>query len=172
MDAALYWTIWIALALFALGETGKRGLAAGRGAASWAWPVSAIGAAMGAIHLLMAMGTRHAWSHESAMIATALQTEAVYGLRWGGGVFVNYAFVGAWIAELAVWRMAPARYASAGRALFWLRACYFVIIVNAAVIFAGGWRRAIGGVIVLVLAMSWAGRSGVSRSGVSSRSGV
>jgi len=155
VDLALYWTIWIALVLFAAGEAGKRTLAGGR-AASWAWPASAIGAAIAVAHVVIAMGARHGWSHDAAVAATARQTSAVYGLDWGGGVFVNYAFVVLWIVELWKWRRAPERSVSLPDALTWLaRAFFFVVIVNAGIVFAGGLRRIAGAVIVLSLVASW-----------------
>jgi len=155
VDLALYWTIWIALVLFAAGEAGKRALAGGR-AASWAWPASAIGGALAVAHVVIAMGARHGWSHDAAVAATARQTSAVYGLDWGGGVFVNYAFVALWVLELGLWRLAPASYFSRPRAVTWLaRAFFFVVIVNAAFVFAGRLRRIAGAVIVLSLVASW-----------------
>jgi len=155
VDPALYWTIWIALALFAAGEAGKR-LLGGARAAPWAWTVSATGVTIAIAHVVIAMGARHGWSHDAALAATARQTRAVYGVDWGGGVFVNYAFVSLWIAELWLWRRVPARYVSRPDAVTWLvRAFFFVVIVNAAFVFAGGLRRIAGAVIVLSLVVSW-----------------
>lgn len=156
MDLALYWTIWIALALFAAGEAGKR-VPATRGAtAGWAWSASAIGAAITIAHVIFAMAARHGWSHDAALAATARQTRAVYGVDWGGGVFVNYAFVSLWIVELWRWRRAPAHQVSRPDAATWLvRAFFLVVIVNAAIVFAGGLRRIGGAVIVLSLVVSW-----------------
>jgi hypothetical protein len=34
-----------------------------------------------------------------AVLETARQTDAVYGVSWGGGVYVNYLFVAAWLTE-------------------------------------------------------------------------
>ena len=109
MDAALYWTIWIALTLFAAGEAGKRISRDGRVPARWAWPVSAAGAALLIVHIAIAMGARHGWSHAAAWSATAQQTASVYGLAWGGGVYVNYAFVALWLIELWQWHRSPER---------------------------------------------------------------
>ena len=60
------------------------------------------------LHILIAMSHHHRWSHEAAVLETARQTAAVYGLAWGGGVYVNYLFVGVWLAELVWWRIDPA----------------------------------------------------------------
>jgi hypothetical protein len=150
VDAALYWTIWISLALFAAGEVLK----------PRAWLVSAFGLVVLIIHVAIAMDVRHGWSHSAAIAATARQTFDVYGLRWGGGYFVNYAFMAAWIAELAVWRMSPDAYLRwSGWPRTVLRAFYLVMIVNAAIVFAAGARRAIGAVIVVTLIAAWSRRS-------------
>ena len=34
---------------------------------------------------------------------SARQTAEVFGLDWGGGLYVNYAFTAAWVADVA-WR--------------------------------------------------------------------
>jgi len=154
VNVALYVTIWLSLALFIAGEFGKR---AGRsGVLPWAWRWSAAGAFLMVTHILISMSVAHAWSHASALAATAMQTNAVYGLNWGGGVYVNYLFITVWVAELAVWRLAPARYAARLSWLKWtLRAFYFVVIANAAIVFAGGWRRVLGVGLVAALLASW-----------------
>ena len=130
------------------------------GPAPWAWPASAIGAAIALLHVLIAMGARHGWSHESAIAATARQTRAIYGLDWGGGVFVNYAFVALWCLELWRWRRAPERYVLLPDAVTWLvRAFFFVVIVNAAIVFAGGARWIAGVIIVFSLVAAWRPRA-------------
>ena len=149
MGALLYATVWISLILFALAE-----LARDRTSRSWPTVVSAAGLALMVTHILIAMDARHGWQHASAIAATAEQTRSVYGLNWGGGVYVNYAFVTAW--ALTFLRAVPG-YRGAGvpavRAL--VRAAFLIIIFNAAVVFAAGWRRAIGVVVVAALAYAW-----------------
>jgi hypothetical protein len=155
VDAALYWTIWIALLLFCAGEIGQRDLDAGRIPALWTWWAFSAGALLCVVHVTIAMATRYGWSHEAALVATARQTSAVYGLNWGGGLYVNYVFVAVWLHEVWRWRRGPS---GAGRAPFaaWTtRAFFFVIILNGAVIFAGGARRLVGGLIVLWLLWIW-----------------
>src|SRR5262249_50493191 len=128
---ALYATIWAALALFVAGEAGKRL----RREAPWAWPASVAGALLCAVHIVIAMGFRHHWSNASAIEETARQTASVYGVAWGGGVYVNYLFVVVWMAYLWRWRTRP-EFTPSPLALWGLRAFFFVIIVNAAVVFA------------------------------------
>ena len=156
MDAALYWTIWIALALFAAGELGKRGVPHAGASAQWSWPASAAGLALLIVHNVIAMGARHGWSHDAAWSATADQTAARFGLAWGGGLYFNYAFGALWLIEL--WRSRPARSVGPG----WppaltaaVRCFYLVMIINAAIVFAGGLRRWFGVLIVAALVVSW-----------------
>jgi hypothetical protein len=146
----VYPTIWLSLALFAAGDLGQP-----RRIAWWAW---ATGVTLCAIHMALAMASVHGWSHASAVAATALATRSTFGVNWGGGVYVNYAFLAIWALETVWWGVAPDRYARRGRAVRWsLRVFYFVVILNAAVIFAVGWRRLLGGVIIVALLTSWLG---------------
>jgi hypothetical protein len=153
VTAALYLTIWVALIGFAAGETGR----GRRGpAARAAWWVSLTGLCVASAHVVIAFETRHGWSHASAVRETARQTAAVYGLDWGGGVFVNYAFLGVWAIDLWRWRVVRWRGATRSSGAMWLaRAFYVVVILNGAVIFAAGARRLLGAVIVVSLLMIW-----------------
>jgi hypothetical protein len=145
----MYWTIWVALALFAAGEIGRPARAAW-----WAW---ALGVALTIVHIVLAMAMVHGWSHAAAVAATARATDAVFGLDWGGGVFVNYLFVAVWAGETAWWRADPGGHARRPSWMRWtLRLFYLVILVNAAVIFAAGWRRWLGAALVVLLGATWA----------------
>ena len=150
MNALLYWMVWLSLIAFVAGELAKSRRYAG------AWSVSATGAILLAIHIVLAMAVRHGWSHTAALEETARQTNDVFGLNWGGGVYVNYLFAVVWISELFVWRQWPEGYASRPDWIKWsLRAFYFVMIVSADVVFATGWRRLMGAGILAVLMTSW-----------------
>ena len=152
MDALLYITVWISLSLFVLAE-----IARDRTTRVWPRAVSTAGLALLVVHILIAMGFRHEWSHASALAATAAQTDEVYGLGWGGGVYVNYAFVVLWgLGVLGCWGAAGA---GGGRnAAEWaLRWAFLIVIANAAVVFAGGWRRLLGVAIVAALVAAWFG---------------
>ena len=152
MTIALYVTIWLALAAFVAGEFGKRRRIVPR----WAWRVSLAGALLCVVHIVIAFGSRHHWSHDTAVEATARQTAAVYGVAWGGGVYVNYVFVTVWLMELWRWRTRPARYFTRSSAALWgVRAFFFVIIVNAAVVFAAPSHRAAGIVLAAALLLAW-----------------
>jgi len=159
VNPALYGTIWLALVLFCAGEAGRRDRDAGHPAASWTWWAYAIGALLLVVHIVIAMDVAHNWSHQSSIAATARQTSAVYGLDWGGGVYANYAFVAVWLFEVWRWRRNStpgAPHVPRARTIVWtIRIFYLVMILNAAIIFAAGWRRAAGAAIVLWLLWIW-----------------
>lgn len=164
----MFATIWIALALFAVGElafrTPRSLPPAARSPIRRLQPVARslffLGALLCAIHMLIAMAAVHGWSHAAAIAATAGQTEAVFGVRSGSGIYVNYLFVAVWIVDAIARLRAVGSVARRPRALVWtLRAFYFVIIVNAAVIFAAPERRWLGGIVIVTLVIAWFPRS-------------
>lgn len=144
------------MVLLGAGEAGRRSAHGARPPAAWAWWAFSCGALLCAIHIAIAMSVRHGWSHEAAVAATARQTMAVYGLNWGGGVYLNYAFVIVWVIDAWRWRRFPSRHTRRADAITWTtRAVCLVMILNAAVIFAGGARRGAGALIVLWLLWAW-----------------
>jgi hypothetical protein len=164
VSVALYATIWAALALFIVGEAGKRGCANGvpTGVPWLAWT---LGAGLCVLHMGIALGARHGWNHAAAVAETARQTEEVYGLAWGGGVYVNYLFAALWLAEAAWWRADPRSYFRRPRWSSWLlRGFYFVILVNAALVFASPAGRIAGVPLVLALAWTWRPSRGLAGS--------
>jgi hypothetical protein len=149
VNAALYASIWIALVCFVLGEAGKP--------RRWAWRVSLTGALLCVFHIVLAFGYRHGWSHEAAVRETARQTASVYGLDWGGGVYVNYVFVAVWLTELTWWRARDVQYARRSPPVKWVtRAFYFTILFNAAVVFATTSGRLAGVALTTALMWIWA----------------
>ncbi len=170
MDLALYSTIWVSLALFTVAEAGKRQWSEHRTVPAWAWPAWVLGAGLCTVHITLAFAARHHWSHASAVRETARQTGAVYGVDWGGGVYVNYVFLAAWWVEAWWWRMRPAGFFGRPAALTWaLRAFYGAIVVNAAIVFANVERRALGAALVGALVWAWRPtRAAAARSRVGS----
>src|SRR5207244_1685286 len=61
--------------------------------ARWLWTAGYVALV---IHVFCAFQFFHHWSHAAAYAATARQTEQVVGLNWGGGLYVNYAFMAVW----------------------------------------------------------------------------
>ena len=156
--AALYGTIWVSLLLFAAGESGRSLTPRGAAPPRWAWWTFAGGLALSVAHTLLAFGTVHQWSHADAVRSTAIQTAAIYGVAFGAGVYVNYVFLAAWLADAWWWRSSPPGHVRPAAAVWALRAFYMVIIFNAAVVFAGGLRRVVGLALVSWLARLWTRR--------------
>ena len=108
------------------------------------------------VHSIAAFGTIYGWSHEVAVQATARQTREVTGFDSGSGIYVNYAFLTIWFADVVWWWRSPASYlvrppwmSRAVRGFVWF------MFVNGAVIFADGWMRAIGTLAVAAVALAW-----------------
>lgn len=156
MRVVMLATIWVALAGFVAGQAGVGRHRRTASAPHWLWPIWCFGLIACVVHILLAMGSHHHWSHASAVADTARQTEAVYGLAWGGGLYVNYLFVIVWLSELMWWRLDPERYfaqpAWSRRAL---RGFYLVMVFNAAVVFAAPDRRLAGLAMTAALVAAW-----------------
>jgi len=113
------------------------------------------GAALCVAHVAAAFHVRYGWSHAHAYRDTALQTAAVTGLEWGGGLWVNYAFLAVWAADVGWWWIWPESRATRPR---WLHAgigfFFLFMFLNGAVVFAGGPARLIGIAAVGVAAVA------------------
>jgi len=146
MDAGQQFTLWTVRAAVLLWSVGLSLRAAGRGEplARWAW---VIGCAALVIHIAGAFAFFHGGRWDHAYDATARQTEAVFGLNWGGGLYVNFVFAGVWMFD-AVWRIArPNSYSS--RSLGCeaaIQGFLWFIVFNGAVVFAVGSVRWFGAV--------------------------
>ena len=145
-------TIWTALVLYTAGEYGRTL----RPAAAWARPVWLLGALAYLGHVAAAFGIHHDWSHAAAYAYTAAQTEAYFGLDWGGGIWMNYAFTAIWVAEGLWWQLAPARHARRPPAFTTaVRGTFLFMIINGAVVFVDGPRRLIGVSVLAALVWIW-----------------
>lgn len=159
---ALYLTIWVAMALFVAGETGRTLAPRGSRPPAWAWWAFTLGLLLALVHTALSFEIVHNWSNEAAVRATARQTQAVFGVGVGWGVYVNYVFLAVWLADTVSWRMALAQQPRSGAITWTLRSFYLLIILNATVVFAAVPRSILGGAIVCWLAAVW-GR-GVERN--------
>lgn len=67
----------------------------------------AAGCAFYLAHVAAAFHFSYQWSHAIAVRETARQTNDLFGLDWGGGVYFNYAFTAIWTADALQWLLAP-----------------------------------------------------------------
>jgi hypothetical protein len=123
----------------------------------WARLAWTIACAALVAHLICAFQFYHAWSHGSAYLVTARQTAAVFKISWGGGLFINYAVVMLWTADVVWWWLAGL---SSYRRRPWLLTLLWhgfliFIILNATVVFKDGLTRWLGLLVCLTLVLSW-----------------
>ena len=96
------------------------------------------------------------WSQEAAYRETARQTAEVVGLYWGGGLYINYALMAGWVADVAWWWRGLGAYRRRPRALvaLWQGFLMFMFF-NATVVFKTGPLRFIGLFLCLALCLLW-----------------
>ena len=150
-------TIWLAIVAYAIG-IGLFGFAQRR--RTWLAVVRVvwtIGCLALIAHIICAFQFYHHWSQESAYRDTALQTAAVVGYNWGGGLFINYAVLIGWIVDISCWWLSGINSYLHRRwflVLAW-HAFLIFIIFNATVVFNRGIVRWFGLVISLYLIVMW-----------------
>jgi hypothetical protein len=54
------------------------------------------------LHVIFAFTYFYAWSHSVAERETARQTRELFGVEWGGGIYLNYLFTIAWGIDCAI----------------------------------------------------------------------
>ncbi len=150
-------TIWIAVAAYVIGCV-TFALSRGRfDFDRWTRSAWTIGCVALLSHFASAFHFYHGWSHTSAYLETARQTNEVFAINWGGGVFVNYAVALFWIGDIAWWWLAGV--SSYRRRPQWLTLLWHgflvFIIFNGTVVFAHGFGRWIGVVVTLILCWCW-----------------
>lgn len=150
-------TIWVAVAAYFAGAA-LYALARGRrgrdSLARLAWTAACAGLLA---HVACAFHFHHGWSQEAAYRDTARQTAEVFGLEWGGGLYVNYVLLAAWVADVCWWW---GRGLDAYRRRPWpltvgWHAFLLFIIFNATVVFADGFVRWAGLGLFLALCLVW-----------------
>jgi hypothetical protein len=150
-------TIWIAIfgytfgsVIFALSRRRNRWDSAAR----IVWTIACLSLIA---HVVCAFQYYHFWSHDAVYRETARQTEAVVGLNWGGGVFINYGLVLGWIVDIFWWWMSGIE--SYRRRPWPLIAVWhgflIFIIFNATVVFKAGTVRWVGLCVSLSLLVAW-----------------
>ncbi len=68
-------------------------------AARWLWT---LGCGLFVTHVVCAFAFYHGWSHAAAWEATAAETDALLGVRFGDGIYFSYAFLVLWVADVVV----------------------------------------------------------------------
>ena len=150
-------TIWIAVAGY---FAGAAVFALARGRRKWdslarlAWTAACVALLA---HVACAFHFYHGWSGAAAYRDTARQTAEVFGLDWGGGLYINYALLAAWVADVLWWwrrgldayRRRPWPLVAAWHAFL------LFIVFNATVVFADGFVRWAGLCLCLALCCVW-----------------
>jgi hypothetical protein len=149
-------TVWVAVVGYA---TGSCVFALSRRRPAWdrtarlAWTV---GCAALLAHVAFAFHSFHGWSHGAAYRDTARQTAEVFGIDWGGGVYVNYALLVAWVLDVAWWWRGLDTYRRRPRLLVaaWQGFLIFIVL-NATVVFGTTPVRWLGGAVCLGVLVAW-----------------
>jgi hypothetical protein len=108
-------------------------------------------------HFICAFQYYHFWSHSHAYIETARQTDEVYRVNWGGGLFINYALLALWVVDVGWWwksGLDSYRQRPLTLVLAWHSFLIFIIF-NATVVFKTGAVRWIGLLITALLCVAW-----------------
>lgn len=141
-------TAWIALLLYAAT------LLAGPRRARLLWTAGLLALV---VHVAVAFHLVHGWSHAAAADATDRQTLAQTGIDFRGGLFVNYAFLLLWFADVAWWWADARSYERRPRTVeYAVRGVFAFLFFNAAVVFASGVGRWLGVAVFAALAGKWA----------------
>ena len=107
-------------------------------------------------HVVSAFHYLHDWSHARAAVETARQTEELFGVASGTGLFFNYLFTLVWTADTIWWWKDEEGYR---RRPPWLahsvHAFLAFIFFNGAVVFASGFSRWAGLASIPPLLFLW-----------------
>lgn len=148
--------VWLAIAAYAFAAATMlraRGHPRWLSLARWTWT---LGCASFLAHVAFAFHFHHHWSHADAYRETVRQTAEMTGLRWGGGLFLNYIFALTWLADVLWWWFAPVSFARRSPRLtaVW-QVFIFFMVFNGTVVFGHGPVRWFGTFICTALAALW-----------------
>lgn len=89
-----------------------------------------LGCAVFLTHVVGAFDVYHHWSHAEAVEKTRVQSLKAVGVEAGWGIYVNYLFTAAWVADLAWWwKVGDERYRARKPAVFWLLHGFFLSMI-------------------------------------------
>jgi len=97
-QALTVWTARVAAVLYALEVVWML-----RQQWSRARVVATIAVTVYLVHVWAAFDSFYRWSHSFAYSETARQTAELFGVDWGGGLYLNYLFTIVWLADCAWW---------------------------------------------------------------------
>jgi hypothetical protein len=154
-EAMTLWTVRIALVLYVaalfstlLGGTRRKGTTR----LLWSG-----GLLFYLAHVAAAFQFVHGWSHERASLETARQTNELFGIDSGLGLWFNYAFTIVWIADVLWWWLDEDGYVERPR---WIglatQAFMAFMFFNGAVVFGHGLSRWLGVIATAALLVLWA----------------
>jgi hypothetical protein len=149
-DWAIRLTAFVAFAGYVLALASSRGRPRRTGPSASGW--WSLGLVIFLAHLVCAFHFEHGWSHAKALAATAAQTAATTGLDTGFGLYLNYTFALAWLADAAWWHLAKRSHESRPR---WVGATLHSFMafmwLNATVVFGSPWGQVAGWAAVIGL---------------------
>jgi hypothetical protein len=149
-------TIWFTLAFYSIGfalwALSRRRHRWER-AARLVWTIACLSLLA---HAACAFHFYHEWSHDAAYRETARQTAEVVGLNWGGGLYINYALMAGWVADVAWWwrGLAAHRRRSTALVVVWQGFLMFIFF-NSTVVFKTGPLRFLGLFLCFGLCLLW-----------------
>jgi hypothetical protein len=116
------------------------------------------------VHVAFAYHFYHHWSQDAAYRETARQTAEVTGLKWGGGLYFNYALMALWLADVAWWWRGLEAYRRRPMVVtvIWQGFLLFMIF-NATVVFGVGALRIVGLILCVGICLFW-GYAAANRS--------
>ena len=121
----------------------------------WTW-----GCVLFLIHFLSAFALVHHFDHGDAYAHTARRTAEVVGLHWGGGIYVNHAFMIFWICDVLRWWKLGADAGYQPDRYFWSVHGFFAFMfVNATIVFGPPhWLWISAFILVLLGIVAFAGK--------------
>lgn len=122
------WRCWIDYRIVHLADPNKA-----RHRARWIWTIAAT---LFVIHVCAALAFVHDFSHAKAYQHTAERTAAVVGVAWGGGIYVNHAFLIYWVFDASLWWIKGVNWPyRTGRAYWTMQSIFAFMFINATVVF-------------------------------------
>lgn len=112
------------------------------------------GCAIYLLHVACAFGLLHGWSHAAAYEHTTRRTAETIGIRWGGGLYFNYALTLAWTADV-LWLLAsPQSYRRRAAGYDYAVHGFLIFMaLNAVVLFGPPATQVVG--LIVCAALAW-----------------